>query len=399
MRNPVAYKRSYFLGSVFLLALLVRCAFALGFAHTLAPDSFSWMAAARDLVSGLGFTSTSRHPGYIAFLASVFLAAGGDNLTAVRLAQALLGSVQVILLFFLALRIFKKESVACLSALFLALYPYAIFQTSEVLSESFNSFLLVLFFTLLYSAQERPRKAFFYALSGAAFAAAVLTKSTIIVILPLILAFFYFNRLRYVFFAVFCAAAAATILPWTLHNYKTYHKFVLVSLSGTAIFHANNPLTLEIEKETRLLKEVSWNTPECVEIAKLPPLEADKVYRQRAWQFMRSNPATVATLMKMRFLHFWSLYPITNSRTQKLAALLTSGIFIPLALLSLFLAGSYWRSTFLVWSTIFAYNLIHLVFITTLRYRIPLDPFLLIFAAFTIRKGLEFYKARKAQGT
>ena len=396
MKNLLVYRRSYFLGSVFLLALLIRCAVALCFAHTLAPDSPTWIAPARDLIDGLGFARTLRHPGYITFLASVFAVAGRDNLTAVRLVQSLLGSVQVILLFFLAWSVFRKEAVACLSALFLAVYPYSVFQTSELLSESFNSFLLILFFTLLYSTLQQPRKFLFSAFSGIAFALTILTKSTIIVILPFIFAFFYFNRLKYRLFIFFCAAAALVILPWTIHNYRTYNKFVLVSLSGGTIFQHNNPMTLTLERETRQLKEVNWNTPEFLEIAKLPPVEADKEYHRRAWQFMRSNPGTLLTLMKMRFVHFWRLYPITHSRVQKLAAMLTSGICIPLALLSLFLAAGYWKKTFLIWATIFSHNLIYMVFTCTLRYRTPLDPFFLIFASFTIITALEFFKGRKS---
>lgn len=398
MGNLSGYRRGYFLGFVFLLALLVRCVFALALPHALAPDSFSWLAPARDLAGGLGFTSTLRHPGYVAFLASVFAVAGNDNLTAVRLVQSLLGGVQVLLLFYLALKIFKKEAIACLAALFLTLYPYAIFQASEILSESFNSFLLILFFFLVYAVLEHPRKFILSALSGLVFTLAVLTKSTFVVVLPFIFAFFRLNGLKHRFFAVFCAAAAAALLPWTVHNYKIYDKFVLVSLSGTALFHANNPETLEIEKKTRELKEVNWNTPECQEIAKLPPLEADKVYRQRAWQFMRANPGTVLTLMKMRFVQFWRLSPITHSRVQKLAALLTSGVYIPLAFLGLFLSRGYWKKTFLIWAAIFSYNALHLVFITTLRYRIPLDPLFMIFAAFSLVKILELYEARKNSG-
>jgi 4-amino-4-deoxy-L-arabinose transferase-like glycosyltransferase len=256
----------------------------------------------------------------------------------------------------------------------------------------------VLFFFLLYSALEQPRKALRCALAGLAFALTVLTKSTIIVILPFISAFFYFNRLGVKLFLVLFAAAALTILPWTVRNYRTYDKFVLVNLSGAALFQHNNPATLEIERKTRELQEVKWETTEALEIAKLPPLEADKVYRERALRFMKDNPGTVLALMRMRFSHFWSLYPISHSRAQQLAALLTSGLYIPLALASIFLAGAYWRKTFLLWATVFSYNAVHLVFTTTLRYRIPLDPFFMIFAAFTIMKGLEFYKARKAPG-
>jgi len=390
---PSWYRRGYFLASVFILALAIRGIFAFGFEHALSPDSPSWINPAIDLINGRGFTGI-RHPGYIMFLASVFKVAGEGNLTAVRFAQILLSSAQVLLIFILARNIFKKESIACLSALFLAFYPYAVFQASEIMSESFNSFLLVFFFVLLYEVLEHKRKTLFAALSGIAFTLTILTKSNIVVILPFIYAFFHLNGIRKNFL-MFLMAAATAILPWTVHNYKQYDKFVLVSLSGMALFHANNAMTLTLEHETRQLKEINWFTPECLEIAKLPPVEADKEFRRRAWQFMRSNPETVFHLMKVRFVHFWRLYPITHSKVQRMAALLSSGIFIPLALLGMLLSLNCWKKTFPIWAAIFSYNLIHLFFLSMLRYRIPLDPFFLIFASFTFITGLELFKNKK----
>ena len=54
-----------------------------------------------------------------------------------------------------------------------------------------------------------------------------------------------------------------------------------------------------------------------------------------------------------------------------------------------------WKKTFPIWAAIFSYNLIHLFFLSMLRYRIPLDPFFLIFASFTFITGLELFKNKK----
>ena len=393
--KPPFYLRPWFVPAVALLALLVRALFALYYPHAAAPDEASWRTAATDLSSGRGFTEVLRHPGYIAFLALVFKLFGTGD-TAVRLAQAALGALQCLLVYSLARSLFKKELPARLSALFLALYPYAIFHSAHLLSEAFYSFLLTLFLALLYLLPDRRNALPIAVAAGAAFGLAVLTKSTVLVAAPFILLWFALNRLPARCAAAFVLGAGLCVLPWTARNYRVHGKLILVNMSGSYLFQANNPETMRIELETRRLKEVDWYTPEYEEIAKLPPVEADREYTARALAFMRSNPGTVLELMRMRLLHFWRLYPITDSAPQRLAALFTSGVFIPLSFAGLLLSAPAWKKTFLIWALVFAYNLAHTLFVCTLRYRVPLDPLLLIFAAYALTDLYGRFAARRA---
>lgn len=378
-------QRLLFPASVFAAALLVRLLFLRFYPYSAAPDEASWISAAADLASGKGFTDNLRHPGYIAFLGTFLRLFGDYGTTAAKVAQALLGAVQTLLVYLLARELFGRETTARLSAVFMAFYPYAVFQSAPLLSEGFYSFLLTLFMALLYLLPARAGRPALAAAAGAVFGLAALTKSTVLAAAPFILLWFALNRLLWKPALFFCLGAAFCVLPWTARNYVVFGKLVPVAMSGSYLFQANNQETLGIELATRRLEEVRWYTPEYLKIAELPPVEADREFVRRSLAFMRENPRTLLTLMKMRFAHFWRLYPITESRLQRLAALLTSGILIPLSFLGLLLSAPAWRRAFLPWAVVLAFNLAHLFFICTLRYRLPLDPFFLPFAAFAIQ--------------
>ncbi len=68
-------------------------------------DSREYLAIARDLMEGRPVDSTLRTPGYPAFLALCFRAAGGENLTVVLVVQAILHALTILCVFRLACRL------------------------------------------------------------------------------------------------------------------------------------------------------------------------------------------------------------------------------------------------------------------------------------------------------
>jgi len=223
-------KRTKYLALLFLLALLVRVLFVSFYPHEEQPDESSWKNAAIALSSGQGFGDGRRHPGHIVFLSVVFRVFGDGNITAVRLVQSILGALQVILLFLLTQRIFKKELVSWLAAVFLTFYPYAIYHTAHLLCESFYSFMLTLLFYLVFSLLRGKRTVLFSIFGGVTFGIAVLTKSVVLIVFPFIIAWFAVHRIGWKPSVMFLAAAGLIILPQTAQNYKRYGEFVLVSL-------------------------------------------------------------------------------------------------------------------------------------------------------------------------
>ena len=378
---------------MFLSALAGRALLSLFFLPPPQPDEGSWLASAADLAAGKGFTNYFRHPGYTAFLAGFLKLFGQDNLITVRLGQSLLSAAQIPLLFYISLRMFRNEAAAAITAAMAAFYPYYIYMPSALLSETLNSFLLTLSLAFLCALPDEKKQNLRAAAAGIALGLTALVKSTILAASPFIAVFFMANRIKPAAAALCLACAAAVILPWSARNYSAYGVFVPVNLSGWALFSAFNKETLETELNTRQLKEVDWNPPEFREIAKMPPAAADAEFKNRAAEFIRKNPGTAIRLIKIRFLHFWRLTPITESRLQKAAAMMSSGIIIPLSMIGLWLSRNRFRIVFLPWGILLAYNMAHSVFISTLRYRIPLDQFFILFAAFAAAELIRIMSA------
>ena len=374
----------------FFAALLLRALFVLLYPRTVYPDEHTWSFLASALAGGQGFLSHLRPPGYIAFLALIYKIFGGGNTIAVYIIQAILGSLAVLCLYFLTLEVFKSKRTARIATAFLIFYPYLIFYSAHILSETLYSFLITAAVMFLYcGAEKNSKRFFFFVFAGFFTGLAVLTKATFLSVFPFFLMWFFLNNVSAKKIVFFFLACFAVIAPWSARNYAKYRTFVTVTPSGSYLFQANNARTLEIEKNTRLLNEVEWYTDEYTEIEKLPVMDADKEYRRRAFEFMRKNPATTLKLMRMRFFHFWRFYPITKSALERTAAFVTSGPVIILGLAGMILSGRLWRRTFFLMALIFTFNVVHIFFICTLRYRIPIDFVFMIFAAFTVNYIIE----------
>ncbi|MDD5132682.1 MAG: hypothetical protein PHH44_08490 [bacterium] len=121
-----------------------------------------------------------------------------------------------------------------------------------------------------------------------------------------------------------------------------------------------------------------------MEINNLPRLEADKVFKKEAWDFIKNNPKTVVWLWYKRFFHFWRLYPLIATPANKIAAFLTSGSVIILGWLGFIITIRNWRKTILFLFLLGTYTVVHVVSLTNIRYRVPIDTFMMVFAAYTI---------------
>ncbi|PKN00412.1 MAG: hypothetical protein CVU78_01300 [Elusimicrobia bacterium HGW-Elusimicrobia-2] len=385
------------LAYIFLAALLLRICVGVFYTRTFYPDEQGWLNMASALASGQGFVSHLRAPGYIVFLAGIFKIFGVGNMAAVRLIQALIGSLQVVFIYFLTFKIFRRRLPAYIAAGLLAVYPYLVFYSSHALSETLYSFLLTISAFYIYRMADEGHGLRSSVAAGILAAFAALTKSTVLAVAPFIVLWFILNNVpaKKIFF--FFLSGLAVMAPWTVRNYNKFGGLFPVTPSGSYLFQAYNKETMRLETETRQLKDVRWYTEEYLEIEKLPVLAADKEYHRKALAFIRSNPSTVLKLMRMRFSHFWRAYPATKSGFQKLSALVTSGPVLFLGLAGMLLSAGLWKKTMLLIALIFTFNAAHMVFLCTLRYRIPIDPFFMIFAAFTVERLIVTMRERWAK--
>lgn len=116
--------------------------------------------------------------------------------------------------------------------------------------------------------------------------------------------------------------------------------------------------------------------------------EEEAVSWSNGARFIRNSSAQFAELIMKKFLEFWS--PIPNAVTKGAAhggsarTLISVVSYTPILLLALwgvFLSIAQWRKLTPIYTYFLAFTAPYCVFLPTTRYRLPLDFFLIVFAA------------------
>ena len=130
----------------------------------------------------------------------------------------------------------------------------------------------------------------------------------------------------------------------------------------------------------------------------LSEYEVDQEYRQRAKQLALEDPARVIRLAVAKFLRFWNLWPNADQFQNRWICIGMTAFYMPV--FGLVLVGVMaWRKR--IWSLVICagpiiyFTGIHLIFVSSLRYRLPAEYPLLVLAAAGLQ--LVFAKLRKFQ--
>jgi hypothetical protein len=101
-----------------------------------------------------------------------------------------------------------------------------------------------------------------------------------------------------------------------------------------------------------------------------------------AWRFIRENPDRFLELAGVKFLRFWRLWPYASEYERPsiiVVSLLSYGAFLMLSLWFLITEGRRYARVILPMVALAVYvTLVHMITIGSIRYRFPLEPFLLI---------------------
>lgn len=369
------------------LAALLRLAFVIKTGSGgLSPDSWDWMNTAWRMASGEGFGGSWRPPGYIFYLAGIFTVFG-KSIIAVKLFNVLLGTATALFAYLTAKILFNLRTARYTAAL-ISFYPYLIAYAGDALSETFMAFILAAAVYLIARASERPSWKNLAA-AGLLMGCTALTKSTALPFLLLACAWLWWRTGK--FRAGFLAGVfmLLTILPWSMRNYFQLNGYVMpVSTPWYTFYGSCSDAAIRVEMMGEQdSPQVAQIEPENWAYASSLPLpERDKYCREKSIEWIKNNPYQFTYLLYMRVKHYWRLYPMMAYRWQKYAAMATSGIYIPLCFLGMLLSLRSFRKTSLLIALLGAYTLVHMFFVVTLRYRIPTDPFIIMFAAYALSR-------------
>lgn len=130
------------------------------------------------------------HPPLFFWIQNLSLKIFGENTLALRLPSALLGTMSVLLIYFITKKI-TNEFLAIIISLFASTNPYLVWVSRLGLQESTTIFFMLLAIFFFLHSEKNQKNYFFF---GISLGLAVLTKYTSFILLPLILTYIYFNR-------------------------------------------------------------------------------------------------------------------------------------------------------------------------------------------------------------
>ncbi len=351
----------------------------------------------------------------------------GDGWLAPRLVQALLGAVSVLLTGRIAWRVFDRR-VAIAAAFGAATYWMLIYFEGELLLPVLEVFFDLLAIELTLAASERARDggrhALRWASAGACFGVAALVRPNILLFAAPIAAWCAWGtrdawrapRFAWTKLAPACAfvlGLALPISPIAAYNRFVGHDAVLISSQGGVnLFIGNNPASDGSSAIVPGTRPDWWGgyrdaiaLAERAEGRALRPSEVSSHYTRAALAWMRDEPRAALEHLLWKTRLFWTDYELGNNQDESFFALrygpvlrvlpLTFGLVAPLGLLGLALTlRRGWRA-FPAWGFVPVYSASVIAFFVCARFRIPILPLLIVFAASSVFWMLDALRARR----
>jgi 4-amino-4-deoxy-L-arabinose transferase-like glycosyltransferase len=371
--------------SIFIAALLIRGVFILTLQDGFyLPDSGAYSTAAVNLTTDGEFgASYRRPPAYPVFLGGIY-ALFGEQILAVRIVQALIGAFLAVVIAIMGQRV-GGEGVGALAGILWSIYPLGVFIAGLLYPVSLATMLLACAILCLLSNSSQdisPRRA---VLGGVLLGLAALTKPIVLATSAAVtLWVMYWGRPRRLFLvSLLLFGLALSLAPWTVRNFYVYGRIVPI--------------------EPRVAQHLPsmGNTQESSQTNN----KIETILR---------HPGKFATHFGKEFLHFWQLYPDRVSMSErnnrekahqrdsrlvkktifdmswtKLVSILSVGPLFCFAIIGtgvMSLQKEQRRALSLLYMVILSFAVGYSLFFTQMRYRIPIEPYVIILSAYGLKE-------------
>ena len=433
-----------------ILFLVLAAAFVirLGFVLLLDPGGFYFSdtrhydRAARGLLSGEGFgLKYYRSPFYPILMAGVY-SLFGPSFLAMRILEVFLGTLLCLVIHELARRLFS-ETVALVTVAVMAVHPHFIVLTGILYSTNLFALLLALALFFLTRTKNYPTTG--DVINASLFSGlAALTIPAMFFIVPFWLIWLLLrpagSSLPYALFAsarllclksrwwsgagrrLLCASLflvifAAVLTPWTVRNYYRYGRIIFVRpLPNRALPDLERPPSQrqDIDEKFKDITRYLVQNPNGTHEDHIT--ETFKHYLRHPWGAFRYALSEMA--------HFWALFPdrldsMKDAYREKMVSrdsrmvmfgdsfwdlirimsILVMAPIFALALFGLARTRRFNSGMVLILLTLFSISLGYSLIYAEVRYRIPIEPYVLMFtstgALELIRSARRWLKAKK----
>jgi 4-amino-4-deoxy-L-arabinose transferase-like glycosyltransferase len=396
------------LAVVVVLAVLVRVGAALWLGDSIAPlpgtyDQVSYDTLAQRVVAGHGFsfgrlywplTAADAPTAFWSFLYTGYLAAVyalfGHNVLLARLLQAVVVGVLLPIGLYRLGRAAFGERVGLLAAGLAAVYAYFVYYSATLMTEMPTIVAVVWLLVALYGLDRAPSPARWLGF-GLLVAAAGLLRQVVLLPLPALALWLLWRRPSRATVAGLAGAAAVALLVWapvTLRNYRAFGRVVLLNTNaGFAFYWANHPVHGTDFQSILPSSGPTYQDLVPPELRHLDEAAMNDALMDRGFDLVLDDPVRYLRLSASRAADYFLAWPTAGSSTvSNLARVLSFGLLLPfmLAGLAQALASGRWREAAPLYLFVVVYSAVHLLSWALVRYRLPVDAVLLVFAGVSI---------------
>lgn len=365
---------------VFLTALILRIIFILSLEQKFYfDDEHEYWKMVDNFISGKGLMVAETLKAYRPPLYPLFLAVAvkiGAGILGIRIVQALIGALTCIFIYILSKKIFN-EKVAIFSGFISAVYPFFIFYTGFLLTETLFIFLVVMSVLTIVNLSQKDTSSNYGLLAGIVNGFAGLCRPTMELFFPFCLIFVLFSKdmlnlkIKKIVYA--CLGFILVLTPWIIRNYVAIGKFVPGTTMGGAVFwEGNNPYSEG--GPCRYFPEGIWQIEET---------SRDRIFYRLTVECIKKDPVRFVKLLGKKFLRFWNIVPNAadyRGNLYRLISVFSFGILLPFFIVGILTSRHNRHAMFLLWIIIF-FTVFHMIFLASIRYRVAIEPFVIMLAS------------------
>lgn len=346
-------------------------------------SNFSDMHDYNELAVEGGF-NTYLPPLYPLFLRLVYTLFGNYNYNAVYIAQGIITSLMILMIYDIVRRA-SNEIAALSAAVICAVYPNFIAYSLTTMTEALSIFIVMLLVWLLFKPFDDTKKAI---VLGCVLAAGIFIKSAILFFVPATL---LTSRKRLIQLLVLVALLA----PWIVRNAVVHEKVAPVSDTGALNFYATyNPAATgskHVAAERTPLKTYDHDQTTYVR-------EALKFIIHNKWKTMDITYNKLSLLLSRGWDTFVLRKVVGKNSTLNNIMLYA---YLPIAIFGFIgLARLYDRRNRIIAYMMFSYLLFSILLaIFKYRYRVLVEPMLIMYTAILIGSSCERIFSRKSRSS
>ena len=183
-----------------------------------------------------------------------------------------------------------------------------------------------------------------------------------------------------------------SLVPWGIRNQRVTGHFVLTTLwMGPSLYDGWNPQNSTGDSNMAFFDRENL-------LSRMSEYEMDREYRSRAWAFAFQNPGQVAVLAWRKSVRYWNPFPnAAQFKTSPALMLVSLGWYLIVFVPALIGAWQVRRALGILAITagpILYFAALHLVFVSSVRYRLPGEYPLLVLSAVGIESLVQRWQTR-----